>query len=385
MKKAALLPLMILLVCCGRQASQDLMQNDIDSICSKWVPVSSESICNAEIITVSGKAVVIKGETDMPEAKAELISYLENKGVSFSDSITVLPDASVGQKGWGVVTLSVINIRERGSQTAEMITQALLGTPVKILKNEGTWYLVQTPDMYIGWAEDDAVTLMTEDELNQWKGSRRVIYTAKWGDINALGNDGIISDIVFGSILQVTGQGITGYEVILPDGRKGSVKKSDATDFTKWAEKTDWNGNDLVRFGRSFTGYPYLWGGISHKGLDCSGLARACYFSTGVILTRDASSQFLYGKSVDFNSLDSLQTGDLLFFGRAVDHITHVGMYIGDTEFIHSSGLVKINSLDPTRENYSEYLKSILQGARRFIGAPSAKGSMKVREHNWYF
>jgi cell wall-associated NlpC family hydrolase len=80
--------------------------------------------------------------------------------------------------------------------------------------------------------------------------------------------------------------------------------------------------------------------------------------------------------------------GDLLFFGRERDgkiRITHTGMYIGSTEFIHSSGLVKINSLDSTRANYSEYLLNILQGARRVSSYTEGKGLQRVIDNEWYF
>lgn len=389
MKKTALLPIVLLLVCCGRPTSQNALQSNIDSLCRKWVPVTAESICSAELIMMSDKSFVIKGETNISEAKTEILSYLDNSGVKYTDSLNVLPDSSVGDKCWGIVTLSVINIRDSQSQAAEMINQALMGTPVKILKRDGSWYLIQTPDMYIGWAEDDAVSLRTEAELAGWKNSERIIYTGKWGDVYNIKNDGTVSDIVFGSVLQVTGKGILKYDVVLPDGRQGSVRKSEAVDFRQWAERKVMDAAEMTDFGRTFLGIPYLWGGISHKGIDCSGFAKACYFSSAMIITRDASSQFLYGEEVDVSkSIDALQPGDLLFFGRdnnGVKSITHVGMYIGDTEVIHSSGLVKINSLDPSRDNYSEYLKSRLQGVRRFLGAPYSQGLMSVRQHNWYF
>jgi gamma-D-glutamyl-L-lysine dipeptidyl-peptidase len=78
----------------------------------------------------------------------------------------------------------------------------------------------------------------------------------------------------------------------------------------------------------------------------------------------------------------------LLFFGRIQDgkkRITHTGMYIGDTEFIHSSGMVRINSLDSTRANYSRYRAATLLGARRIIGATPGKGIERVSHHRWYF
>ena len=381
---------LLLLAGCSQQSTPVEMQRDIDSICRKWVPITSESVCIAKLIMLSDKSLTIKGETNLSEAKSEILGYLESKGIKYSDSLSVLPDLTVGTKKWGLVTVSVCNIRSDPSQAAEMISQSIMGTPVKILKNEGGWYLVQTPDSYIGWTDDDAICLLTDAEIEKWKKSERVIYTSKTGDIFDVSKSGqVVSDIVYGAILCKTGQGLLNYEVNLPDGRSGVIRKSDAADLNKWATRPPAKADELIAFARDQRGTPYLWGGTSTKGLDCSGFAKTIYYSAGTILTRDASSQFLYGKEVDITaSLDSLKPGDLLFFGRIRDgrkSITHVGMYIGNKEFIHESGMVKLNSFDPAAENYSERLKGMLQGARRFLGETPDKGSMRIAEHNWYF
>jgi cell wall-associated NlpC family hydrolase len=123
------------------------------------------------------------------------------------------------------------------------------------------------------------------------------------------------------------------------------------------------------------------------KAPDCSGFVKTVYFMNGVILARDASQQYLYGREVE-PSTDSLEAGDLIFFGSTgkdgKKRITHVGLYIGDTEVIHSSGMVRINSLDPDRDNYSSYLKQTIQGARRYTGQESGKGYEFVARHKWY-
>jgi cell wall-associated NlpC family hydrolase len=123
--------------------------------------------------------------------------------------------------------------------------------------------------------------------------------------------------------------------------------------------------------------------------MDCSGFVKTVYFSGGIILSRDASQQFLHGLEVDISSsIDSLKSGDLVFFGslnrKGEKRITHVGIYIGDSEVIHSSGMVRINSLDPGRSNYSEYLGKRIMGARRIIGTGSEKGVEMVADNDWY-
>jgi cell wall-associated NlpC family hydrolase len=122
---------------------------------------------------------------------------------------------------------------------------------------------------------------------------------------------------------------------------------------------------------------------------DCSGFLKTVYFTGGMILARDASQQFRYGKAVDISlSIDSLKPGDQIFFGHLNSSgkkvITHTGMYIGDTEVIHDSGMVRVNSLDSTRSNYSSYLGKTIMGARRIIGTSSGRGTENVALHNWY-
>ena len=288
---------------------------------------------------------------------------------------------------WGLVSVSVCNVRTRPSHAAEMATQALMGTPVKILNKRGGWLLIQMPDSYIGWTDDPVIEL-TDDELNNWKKSDRLIYMEHTGVITD--NSGqTVSDAVFGMIVQKTGEKGYSYMVKFPDGREGQVEKTEVADLRQWAESVEPDAGKMTEFAGLFLGSPYLWGGTSTKSVDCSGFVKTIYYSGGIILRRDASGQYKYGleRSIEI-PFDSLAPGDLLFFGRVRDgkkRITHTGMYIGDTEFIHSSRLVRINSFDSTRTNYSEYLLGILQGAKRIIGVAPGEGMERVSQHSWYF
>ena len=363
------------------------LQSQLDSISAAMVPQHAEAICDLSLTMNKGKNITVRGETTLPEAKEKVFELLRQSGYTYTDSITALPDTSVVKKPWGLVAVSVCNIRTKPAHKAEMATQALMGTPVKILNAQGGWLLVQTPDSYIGWT-DDPLEESSESELEEWKNSDRVIYLKNTGMI-CDSNDQVVSDIVFGVILQQTGEQRDMYKVLLPDGREGEIKKTDAEDFRSWAMNVQPDAGKMTEFARSFLGTPYLWGGTSTKSVDCSGFTKTIYYSAGVILTRDASGQYRYGTEISIdNGCDSLEPGDLLYFGRDRDgatRITHTGMYIGNTEFIHSSRLVRINSLDSTRVNYSAYLLDILQGARRIIGLSPGKGFERVSQHSWYF
>ena len=372
---------------CQKKEVPAQLTEQLDSVAAVMVPQHAESICDVCLSMSDGGIIIAKGETNLPEAKNAIAELLEKSGRAWADSIRVLPDPAVVEKPWGLITVSVCNIRTRPSHAAEMATQALMGTPVKILDKRGGWLLVQTPDSYTGWTDDPAAEL-NEEEIAAWKGSERLIYTGHTGVITDSRGE-TVSDIVFGVILVKTGARGDYWTVALPDGRTGEVNKREAEDFAKWSESATIEPQRLIRFARTFTGSPYLWGGTSTKGVDCSGFTKTIYYYGGVIMPRDASGQFRYGEEVSIEKpLETLAPGDLLYFGRIRDgkpRITHTGMYIGDTEFIHSSGMVKVNSFDSTRTNYSAYLLEILQGARRVTSFTEGKGLERVSQHTWYF
>jgi hypothetical protein len=336
------------------------------------------------------RKLVIKGETNISNAKNEIINYLTESAVEYSDSMQVIPDPAEINKPWGLVSVSVCNIKKNPSHSSELVSQAIMGTPVKILKKNGGWLLLQTPDFYIGWSNSSGIKELDEKEISEWKKSDRLIYTSRSGDIlSENDNSKVISDIVSGSIINFTAGSGNYYFVRLPDGRQGRIDKKDCQVFNRWCSEIKPDPDKLITFAKSLIGSPYLWGGTSTKMTDCSGFLKTIYFTGGVILARDASQQFRYGKAVDISSsLDSLQPGDLVFFGyrgkNGEQRINHVGLYTGDTEVIHNAGMVSINSLDSTRTNYSNYLGSTIKGARRVIGEKSEKGKEAIFKNSWY-
>ena len=125
-----------------------------------------------------------------------------------------------------------------------------------------------------------------------------------------------------------------------------------------------------------------MWGGTSSKGVDCSGFVKIVYYSRGIILARDASQQARYGEPVDFSNRNNLQPGDLLFFGRSAQRITHVGIYQENGNFIHSSGKVHIGSIDPKAPNYVAERNNV--AARRILNSLNTEGIVMVKDNEWY-
>jgi len=376
--------------CRSSVVPEEEMMHNVDSLIESWVPDSRENLLSVKVKKLRGREFLISGETNLPAARDEILDYMKNSGVKFIDSLKVLPDTTKIRKGWGLVTVSVCNMKKEPSYASELVSQAIMGTPVKILNKNGGWFLVQTPDHYLGWINDSSIEELNDTEIESWRNSKRLIFTNRFGDI--FSNDekgGLVSDIVAGAILVDCGDRSGISYVSLPDGRKGKIPRESAVDFGTWCSTVKPEPEKLIRFAKMFTGHPYLWGGTSTYAVDCSGFVKTVYFTGGVILARDASQQFIHGIKVDISStIDSLKPADLVFFGyvnkAGEKRIIHVGIYIGDTEVIHSSGMVRINSLDSTRSNYSKYLGKGIMGARRIIGAGSAIGTESVALNNWY-
>jgi hypothetical protein len=230
---------------------------------------------------------------------------------------------------------------------------------------------------------------MTTAEIKAWNRSERVIYLENTGWIFASrGNEGVISDVVAGSILQNAGESGGFVKVVLPDGRTGYLPSGCVKDFTGWKYAQSVNTDDICIRAASMLGIPYLWGGTSTKGADCSGYVQTVYFLNGYILQRDASLQALHGESIDLSdNFKNLLPGDLLFFGpmrNGKPRVTHVGIYKGSMEYIHSSGMVNINSLDSSKANFSGPRLKLLLMAKRIVGASTGEGIVAVKDHPLY-
>ena len=378
--------LLTLLISC-QPRSVEPFQTEIDAIAKRWVPDKRVGICNFKLENGSGDKIVLKGETIFPGAKTEVMQLLKDKGISVTDSAVILPDSVSMKKYWGVVSLSIANLRSKPAHSSELLSQAIMGTPVRVFKMEDGWLLVQTPDLYIAWTNQSAVQLMSNPEMSEWRNGDRLIYTESNGSVYEDRNQTVVmSDLVAGAIVTKKSESKNITEVSLPAGRLGFVTNQNWRNFKQMKDTVSLIADNLIIAGKRFLGFPYLWGGTSSKAMDCSGFVKTVYFLNGVVLERDASQQINHGKEIDITSgYTNLQKGDLLYFGSKQPYkVTHTGMYIGDSEFIHSSGYIHINSLDKTRENFNSDLVSKLLGARRVIGNPPEQGCLPVKQHDWY-
>ena len=326
------------------------------------------------------------GETDLPQALDQLSDSLNAAGIAHKNGVSVLPHESLAGKHYGVVTLSVANLRSQPKHSAELSTQATLGTPVTVLKENDGWYLIQTPDKYLSWVDAAGIALMDSQDMDDWYASKKAVFTPLTGHVYEAKNEEIpVSDLTAGNILELVQEGPDYHQVKLPDGRMGFVKTQFLTPYAEWIATRNTSAAALIATAKSMMGSPYLWGGTSVKGMDCSGFTKTIFFLNGQIIPRDASQQILEGEEVDRDkNWDNLQIGDLLFFGVPAttdsrERVVHVGMWIGDHSFIHSRGRVRISSFDPNSALYDEYELNRYLRTKRIVGEES-KNVLAVNE-----
>jgi hypothetical protein len=272
-----------------------------------------------------------------------------------------------------------------------MATQLLLGMPIRVLE-KGSWYRILSPEGYNSWTNHASFHPMTKEEFNAWTTAPKIVFTGYYGFAYEKADEKSqrVSDLVACNMLKYEGDAGNFYKATYPDGRVGYVLKSQSKPYEQWLSAVELTEESIVAKAFMSMGIPYLWGGTSVKGLDCSGFTKTTMLMHGVILRRDASQQVHTGTPVDITKgYDNLRPGDLMFFGKEAQgdkkmRIRHVGFYIGNKEFIHASGRIKVNSLDPNAPNYDEGNTKEFIRASRIIGAVDTKGIWSIQSNPLY-
>ena len=320
--------------------------------------------------------------------KTCLFAALLAAGISGASAQTL---SSAGLRPDAVINLSAAYLRAEPDYEAPLETQALMGTPVAVVDSSSYWRKVVTPD-YTAWVNVLGLAPLPEGYI----AAPKYICTADYSHVLAQPSEAAprISDLVLGDLLRVRRdrngtvlrrKGFLG--VILPSGAAGWVPRKDLMAFSAWAASRKATPDNVVSTALRFTGIPYLWGGNSVKGFDCSGLVGLSFFLNGVLLPRNASQQARLGNELDVSRVpegdfSALAPGDLLFFGdRETGRVTHVALYLGEGRIIHSSQVVRVNSLLPAEPDYYENAHRLLQG-RRILGTPDAA---PLAESPYYF
>ena len=263
---------------------------------------------------------------------------------------------------YGYVTTNLLDLWSRPKFNSERLSQLFFNEPVIIVSEQKGFLHIQQIDNYSGWVDKRFVTIVTKKEIeNHLKYANSIISgnTAVLYDSN--GNKTVSPFFLYyGTRLYTKGEKNGYSRTVLPDNLTVYLKPFNIKPIKK-KMSINIKGTHLVREAVKFLGVPYLWGGISPAGFDCSGLVRTVCSRFGINLPRDTKDQIKAGIKIN---RDRVKTGDLLFFNR------HVGFAIGTDRIIHSSvggGGVRINSLRRGLPDYREDLDHTYNQARRII------------------
>ena len=347
-------------------------------------------------------------------------------------------------KRMAVVETSTCYMRIAPDYESALETQELMGTVVEIVGESGYWREIVSPQPYRAWTTEKTLVEMSAEQIREYEMAQKYMFTELYGHIYTEPSEKsqTICDLVGGDVMRVAmkptpqksdldnessiGKGIISEsktnaiskgkwaQVVLPSGTKGwvlkntvqplgeriNIRKGDTSDQLVSDEKME----AIIESAHQLLGVPYFWGGMSAKGVDCSGLVRISAIMNGVLLPRNASQQIYCGAPVEMtcdltfwdednriikvqddkteklefkldfieemrDRVKNLKRGDLVFFGTPATaekprRVTHVGIYLGNNRIIHSSHKVRINSLIPGDADYYENAHRLIAASR---------------------
>ena len=290
----------------------------------------------------------------------------------------LMTQSVIGQTRYAVVELSSIYMRCAPDYESAMETQELMGTIVEIIGEKGYWREILSPQPYKAWCTEKGIVEMSAEQIEGYKNAPKCMFMDLYGHLyeEPSLNSHTICDLVGGDILRLIDKKGKWTKVQLPSGKCGWLISEHIKPHNGFYSISKGEGNRnsvsdeqmeaIISTAFKLKGVPYLWGGMTPKGVDCSGLVRWSFLMNGILLPRNASQMIFCGDEV---SLEEMQRGDLVFFGTPASdgkpqRVTHVGIYIGNGRIIHSSHMVRVNSLNPTEPDYYENAHRLIAARR---------------------
>ncbi|MEW5928100.1 MAG: C40 family peptidase [Gemmatimonadota bacterium] len=316
---------------------------------------------------LDGDALLLAGATSEPAAAEALHRGVAALGgwTAVRDEVARLPDTEGAEATHAVVTAAVAPMQAEPAVNTTQVSQAVLGHRVVVLRRRGRWLQCRAGDGYLGWIHCGYVTLLDETDAAAWEVGTE---GEAWISLGAELRDdagATSARLPWGARVVREADG----RVRLPDGRRGRPE-GELVSAAERPLRFPLAGEAVVATAERWMGAPYLWGGITPAGVDCSGLVQAAYRLHGLVLPRDSDMQSRTGEEVDPGGFDAFLPGDLLFFAEEPGRCTHVVMSAGGSRIVHSSlgnGGVARNDLLGAL-NYERELRRIFLCARRVIG-----------------
>jgi len=239
---------------------------------------------------------------------------------------------------YGFAATGIVPLRKDASDSSEMLTQVLLGETVKISELTERWARVTCDyDGYEGWTNRQELEIFGGDTYHSWKQNSAKIRSPHFSFRMFRQPDDVVLVPPGASIV------VEDDRIQLPNG----IYHTKVNPVTLIED-------EFLKTAKNFLGTPYLWGGRTDQGIDCSGFVQLVLSLHGMDIPRDSGKQHAFRKEKSKDIHDA-EPGDLIYFNPSGDHISHVGFYLGDGDLLHASGKVKINHIVSDMENPGNY------------------------------
>lgn len=241
--------------------------------------------------------------------------------------------------GWtAIVTEPVTNLFSKPSTDADVVSQAIYSTNLKVVEAHDDWVRIQTPDSYTGWVRKAAIVAGSPYAVKGRVAEVESLFANVYRETDLTVHQPLVTvpfETRFEVVAGPRGENDRWYQVRLPDDRQGWVQNGDIR-----FSQAPYTVAETIAFSRRFLGLTYTWGGVSTFGYDCSGFTQMLFRRMGIALPRDTGPQANWTGMRPVERAE-LKPGDLLYFGDTPPKISHTGLYIGNGEFINATAYLK--------------------------------------------
>jgi gamma-D-glutamyl-L-lysine dipeptidyl-peptidase len=338
----------------------------VEAVRAEFAPDPRTAVFDVEVL-VSGDQLTLAGATSEMDAARELHRRVAalTAWSAVVDAVQLLPEAADDEQVHAVVSAAVAPMMAAPRIQATMISQAVLGTRLLVLRRDRRWLQCRGGDGYIGWIHAGYVALTDETGARAWElGADGEPWLSLGAEVVDGGGE-VLARLPWAARVVRDRDG----RVLLPDRRGGTVR-GELVPLGARGLAFPGEGPALCESAARWMGVPYLWGGVTMGGVDCSGLVQALYRMHGRVLPRDSDQQSRVGVEVDPGpDFGALLPGDLLFYAEEPGRCTHVTMSTGGSGIVHASlanGGVARNDM-AGRRRYEAELRRIFLWARRVL------------------
>lgn len=304
--------------------------------------------CRVQAESTDTERVLLTGFVAFGENRSALLKFCRYLGFKqIDDQVEVLPSKGLGKERFGLIRTTHSFSFDRPTAGRGVLTDCLLGTPVFVLKEAAEGYLLcQSMEGYVGYVDGQDIQRVDAEQFTQYQSGSQV----------RVQRDHIVEDglaLPIGARLKLVRQELGQVIVALPGGGEASLP-------VESCNVDDGEANPqierIIEAAERLLGTPYVWGGNTSDGIDCSGLVQTAFATEGIILARDSNQQVLAGRLVATRwHRVGLRRGDTLYFLGEHGKIRHTGLYLGNDRYIEAvRPVVRYSSFDPASKEYSE-------------------------------